>query len=87
MRKENQKRQDKKRFWTLFVLLSILLPYVQMMGSAFPKNVIAKTNENVLIHKPDVLEVSSDYQKQNDQVEWILHYEKKSQQKSAAISI
>lgn len=78
MRKEKRKRQEKKRFWTLFVLLGMLLPYFQMMGSAFPQKVTAETGENVLINKKDVLLASSGYQKQDQKVQWTIHYEKKA---------
>lgn len=76
MRKERRRQQEKKRFWTLFVLLSLLLPYFQMLGSAFPEKVVAENGESSLLKKENVLNVSSRSVAQGENVQWTLHFDK-----------
>lgn len=65
-----------KKLWTGFVIIGLLLPYLQALFTGLPKQVVAETGEQTLVNKEGVVSVSSHYEIAGDTVNWVVDYNK-----------
>lgn len=73
MRKERRRRSQRKRFLILFVLIGLVLPYLQFLATSFPRVVTATTNdEQLILEKEKVLKATARHEIQGENVQWTL---------------